>query len=97
MKKGKRTFSKEEKLHILTEAKRKGIAATLEKYTIDSDTFNKWKLNFTLKDKQVLFEKMKKQKSDEIKDLEYENNRLNRLIVEKEFSLKILKMLEKNK
>jgi len=42
----KRTFSKEEKLLILSEAQENGVKVTLEKHSIFPRTFYAWKKKF---------------------------------------------------
>jgi len=42
----KRTFTKEEKLHLLKEASEQGVTATLEKHGIYPATFYSWKKKY---------------------------------------------------
>ncbi|KKM89304.1 hypothetical protein LCGC14_1250000 [marine sediment metagenome] len=42
----KRTFTKEEKLHLLKEASEHGVTATLEKHGIYPATFYSWKKKY---------------------------------------------------
>lgn len=80
----KRTFTKEEKLHLLKEASEHGVTATLEKHGIYPATFYSWKKKFETMGEAGFRHGMTPAHLKEIKRLEKENQLLKKLLAEKE-------------
>jgi putative transposase len=80
----KRTFTKEEKLHLLKEASEHGVTATLEKHGIYPATFYSWKKKFETMGEAGFRHGMTPAHLKEIKRLEKENQVLKKLLAEKE-------------
>ena len=82
--KGTKKFTKQEKMSILKEAKLKGVMLTLSKYDLYPATYYYWKKKFAALGEQGLDHKKAKDLDKEVKRLERENERLKRIIGEKE-------------
>ncbi len=80
----KRTFTKEEKLHLLKEASEQGVTATLEKHGIYPATFYSWKKKFETMGETGFRHGMTPAHLKEIKRLEKDNHLLKKLLAEKE-------------
>ncbi len=80
----KRTFTKEEKLHLLKEASEQGVTATLEKHGIYPATFYSWKKKYDTMGEAGFRYGMTPAHLKEIKRLEKENDMLKKLLAEKE-------------
>jgi putative transposase len=80
----KRTFTKEEKLHLLKEASEQGVTATLEKHGIYPATFYSWKKKYDTMGEAGFRHGMTPAHLKEIKRLEKENDMLKKLLAEKE-------------
>lgn len=92
----KRSFSVEEKVSILEEAKREGVSATLRKYNIGSTLYYKWRDKFDLNGIEGLKNTYNRENA-EVKRLKDENLRLKRLLADKEIELQIQGELIKKK
>jgi putative transposase len=80
----KRTFSKEEKLQILEEAKKQGVQSTLDKHGIYPATYYNWKKKYESMGEAGFRHGMTPEHLKEIKRLEKENELLKKLLAEKE-------------
>ncbi|EIM76376.1 transposase IS3 family, ORF_A [Nitritalea halalkaliphila LW7] len=80
----KRTFSKEEKLKVLEEAKSNGVQATLDKYGVYPATYYSWKKKYETMGEKGFRHGMTPAHLKEIKRLEKENELLKKLLAEKE-------------
>ena len=80
----KRTFSKEEKLQILEEAKKQGVQPTLDKHGIYPATYYSWKKKYESMGEAGFRHGMTAEHLKEIKRLEKENELLKKLLAEKE-------------
>lgn len=80
----KRTFSKEEKLKVLEEAKKNGVQPTLDKYGIYPATYYSWKKKFETMGETGFRHGMTPGHLKEIRRLEKENELLKKLLAEKE-------------
>jgi putative transposase len=80
----KRTFSKEEKLKILEEAKKNGVQPTLDKIGIYPATYYSWKKKFETMGETGFRHGMTPGHLKEIRRLEKENELLKKLLAEKE-------------
>jgi|TARA_R110000744_G_C19315132_1_gene557103 putative transposase len=80
----KRTFSKEEKLKILEEAKKNGVQPTLDKFGIYPATYYSWKKKFETMGETGFRHGMTPGHLKEIRRLEKENELLKKLLAEKE-------------
>jgi transposase-like protein len=79
MAKQNRTFSAEEKLSILQEAEREGMAQTGRKYGIANSVMHYWRSKYLAKGREGL--KQNRQKVDpRVRELEEENARLKRVV-----------------
>jgi len=92
----KRSFSVEEKISILEEAKLNGVSVTLRKFNIGSTLYYKWRDKFDLSGIDGLKSTYNRE-SVEVKRLKDENLRLKRLLAEKEVELQIQGELIKKK
>lgn len=80
----KRTFSKEEKLKVLEEAKSNGVQATLDKYGVYPATYYSWKKKYETMGEKGFRHGMTPAHLKEIRRLEKENGLLKKLLAEKE-------------
>jgi len=90
----KRSFSAEDKLAILEEAKREGVSATLRNHNIGSTLYYKWRDKFELNGIEGLRNTYKRE-DPEVKRLQSENLRLKRILADKELELQIKEELLK--
>ncbi len=97
MGKEKRTFSKEDKLNILKEAKENGVNVTLEKHAIYPATFYDWKRKYDQMGEDGFSHGMTKKHLKEIKRLEKENTMLKKIVAEKELEVQLQQELVKKK
>ena len=95
--KGTKKFTKKEKLHILEEAQRNGVKATLAKYNLYPGTYYSWKKKLIVYGEEGLDHKRIKDFQKVVSDLEKENEQLKLLIAEKELEAKIKDELLKKK
>lgn len=80
----KRTFSKEEKLKLLEEAKKNEVQPILDKHGIYPATYYNWKKKFESMGEAGFRHGMTPEHLKEIKRLEKENDLLKKLLAEKE-------------
>ena len=85
----KRTFSTEEKLRIVKEAKEHGVTATIEKYGIYAASFYSWKKKLDQMGEEGLQHGMTPEHLKRIRQLEKENALLKQLLAEKELEGKL--------
>jgi putative transposase len=93
----KRTFTKEQKLSILTEATEQGVTKTLEKHGIFPATYYSWREKLNSMGSEGLDHGMTKEHLKRIRDLEKENKALKELVAEKELEGKLKDELLKKK
>lgn len=93
----KRTFSKEEKLQILEEAKKQGVQPTLDKHGIYPATYYSWKKKYESMGEAGFRHGMTPEHLKEIKRLEKENELLKKLLAEKEMEAHLKDELLKKK
>jgi putative transposase len=97
MSKTKRKFSKAEKLKVLTESKKNGVKATLEKHGIYPATFYSWRKKYAEMGEEGFRHGITPAQLKEIKRLEKENAVLKTIIAEKELESKLKDDLLKKK
>lgn len=95
--KGTKKFTKQEKLEILSEAKRNGVKVTLEKYALYPGTFYYWKRKLTVYGTDGLDHKRIKDAQKTISSLEKENEQLKILLAEQALESKLKDELLKKK
>jgi len=98
MKKGKsdrKKYSKKEKLLILSEASKKGVKVTLEKYDLYPATYYYWKKTLSVSSETHRLEL--KDSRLRIKELEQENQALKVLLAETQLASKLKDDLLKKK
>lgn len=93
----KRTFSKEEKISILEEAKKEGVNVTLEKHGVYPGTYYSWKQKYEQMGEEGFKHGMTKEHLKEIKRLEKENAMLKKIVAEKELEVQLQQELVKKK
>lgn len=85
----KRTFTTEEKLRIIAEAKEKGVTATIDKYGIYAASYYSWKKKLDQMGEEGLQHGMTPEHLKRIRHLEKENALLKQLLAEKELEGKL--------
>ena len=95
--KAKRTFTKQEKLHILREAAEKGVKSTLEKHGIYPATYYGWRNKFNAMGVEGLSHGMTPAHLKRISKLEKENQKLKQIVAEKELENRLQADLLKKK
>ncbi len=93
----KRTWSVEEKVSILKEAKTAGIVETCRKHGIYAATYYSWKEKYNQNGAEGLRPGYSKQEHKDLKKLEKENERLKKMLAEKDLELGIKTELLKKK
>src|SRR5690554_7149394 len=93
----KRTFSKEEKIKILEEAKKNGVQPTLDKHGVYPATYYSWKKKFESMGEAGFRHGMTPDHLKEIKRLEKENEMLKKILAEKELEGRLKDDLLKKK
>jgi putative transposase len=93
----KRTFTKEEKLLILSEAQENTVKVTLEKHGIFPGTFYAWKKKFESMGEEGFRHGMTPEHLKEIRRLEKENLLLKQIIADKELEGRLKDVLLKKK
>ena len=81
---GTKKFTTKEKMTILDEAKSNGVMVTLQKYDLYPATYYYWKRKLSVHGEDGLNHRTQKNLEVENKRLEKENDRLKRIIGEKE-------------
>jgi len=97
MTKTNRTWSPEEKLTIIKEAEQDGVTATCRKYGVYPSLFYKWKERLDIEGPEGLKPKYVVRNDREMTQLQNENNRLKKLLAEKELELQLQAELFKKK
>ena len=85
----KKRKTHKEKLMILKEAEVEGVLQTCRKYEINPSTYYNWKERYEEGGIEALKSKSKSYIDPEIKRLREENERLKKLLAEKELALEI--------
>ena len=93
----KRTWSVEEKVSILKEAKTAGIVETCRKYGIYATTYYSWKEKYNQNGEEGLRPGYSKREHKDLNKLEKENERLKKMLAEKDLELGIKTELLKKK
>src|SRR5690554_7385689 len=93
----KRTFSKEEKIKILEEAKKNGVQPTLDKHGVYPATYYSWKKKFESMGEAGFRHGMTPDHLKEIKRLEKENGLLKKLLAERDIESHLKDELLKKK
>jgi putative transposase len=92
---GKKRKSYKEKLMILREAEVEGVLQTCRKYDVHPATYYNWKEKYEEGGIEALKSKKRNSIDPEIKRLRGENERLKKLLAEKELALEIKEELLK--
>ncbi len=93
----KRTWTIEEKVSILKEAKTLGVVETCRKHGIYATTYYDWKKKYEQGGEEALRPEYSRQEQRDLKKLEKENERLKKLLAEKELEVQIKTELLKKK
>ena len=96
MSKSYKRWSKKEKLAILRGAEQEGVVRTCRKFDVSSATFYHWKKSFDAYG-EAGFSETKSPADTKYKNLEDENRRLKKLLVDKDLALEAQKELLKKK
>ena len=97
MAKTNRTWSPEEKLAIIKEAEHEGVSVTCRKYGVYPSLFYKWKERLDMEGVDGLKPKYVIRNDRAMTQLQNENNRLKKLLAEKELELQLKAELFKKK
>ena len=96
MSKSYKRWSKSEKLTILREVDQTGVVQTCRKFDVSTATFYHWKKTFDAHGESG-FSETKSLADKKYKNLEEENRRLKKLLVDKDLALEAQKeLLKKN-
>ena len=94
----KRTFSKEEKLKILEEAKREGVQVTIRKYGIYTGTYYSWRKKLLVDGESGLSDPLIRRKTNQrLAQLEDEVSLLKQLLAERDMEIALRDELLKKK
>jgi len=93
----KRTFTAEEKVKMIQEAKENGVTETCEKYGLYAASFYSWKKKLDQMGIEGLQHSMTPEHLKRIRQLEKENELLKQLLAEKELEGKLKSELLKKK
>ncbi len=93
----KRTWSIEEKTAILKDIKQTGVVEGCRKHGIYATTYYDWKKKFEEKGTDGLVPHYGRKEAGELKKLQKENERLKKLLAEKELELSIRSELLKKR
>lgn len=93
----KRTWSLEEKVSILKEAETSGVVETCRKHGIYATTYYEWKKKYNEGGEPALLPGYAKRERKDIKRLEKENERLKKLLAERELEVEMKTELLKKK
>jgi putative transposase len=96
MNKSYKRWSKKEKLTILREAEQEGVVQTCRKFDVSSATYYHWKKVFDAYG-EAGFSETKSSADKQYKNLEEENRRLKKLLVDKDLALEAQKEMLKKK
>lgn len=94
----KRTWSKEEKLKVLAEAKESGVQLTIRKYGIYPGTYYSWRKKLLVEGEVGLSDQATRRKNRQrLEQLEDEVSLLKQLLAEKEMEIALRDELLKKK
>jgi len=94
----KRTWSKEEKLKVLEEAKKEGVQLTIRKYGIYPGTYYSWKKKLLVEGEVGLNDAIARRKTRQrLEQLEDEVSLLKQLLAEKDMEIALRDDLLKKK
>lgn len=94
----KRTWSKEEKLKVLSEAKKEGVQITIRKYGIYPGTYYSWKKKLIVEGEAGLSDQATRRKNRQrLEQLEDEVSLLKQLLAEKDMEIALRDDLLKKK
>lgn len=93
----KRTWSIEEKVSILKEVETFGVVETCRKRGIYASTYYDWKRKYDQNGEEALRPGYSRREHRDIKKLEKENERLKKIVAEKDLELQIKTELLKKK
>ena len=96
-KRTKRSFTQEQKLAILAEAREHGVQATLDKHALYAATYYAWKTKLDELGDEGLRHGMTKAQAKRITELEGENRHLKELLGQRELETKLQGELLKKK
>jgi len=97
MKKIKRSWSVEEKIAILKDIEKLGVVAGCRKHGIYATTYYEWQERYEKEGSAGLIARYSKKETVELKRLQKENERLKKLLGEKELELSMQRELLKKK
>jgi len=95
--KTKRTWSIEEKISILKDIEKTGVVEGCRKHGIYATTYYDWKKKYEEKGADGLISRSGRKSNYELKKIQKENERLKKLLAEKELELSIKTELLKKK
>ena len=94
----KRTWSKDEKLKVLSEAKKEGVQITIRKYGIYPGTYYSWKKKLIVEGEAGLSDQATRRKNRQrLEQLEDEVSLLKQLLAEKDMEIALRDDLLKKK
>jgi len=93
----KRTWSIEEKISILKDIEKMGVVEGCRKHGIYASTYYEWKKKYEEKGAEGLKPNYAKKELKELRKLKKENERLKKLLAEKELELSLKDELLKKK
>lgn len=93
----KRTWSIEEKISILKDIEKTGVVEGCRKHGIYATTYYEWKKRYEANGADGLKPNYAKKEAKELKRLQKENERLKKLLAEKELELSLKTELLKKK
>jgi len=95
MSKKRKSFTGDEKFHILMDAEASGVASTCRKYEISQTIFYRWRSKFEQEGKPGLEGSHQRKVNDELSNLKLENQRLKQLVADQALELKVKEELLK--
>jgi putative transposase len=93
----KRTFTEEQKLEILNEAKEKGVKKTLDDHGIYAGMYYSWKEKYEANGKEGLANRVTAPQLKRIRELEKENLELKQMLAESALTQRMKDKLVKKK
>jgi putative transposase len=93
----KRTWSIEEKIAIIKEVENQGVVETCRKHGIYASTYYDWKKKYTMGGAEALRPGYSRREQQDIRKLQKENERLKKLLAEKELEVQLKTELLKKK
>jgi len=91
----RRTFTTEEKLIILKEAAEQGVSITLEKHSIYTSVYYKWKKKYTEQQLENQAYGLSSEHLKRIRELEKEVQSYKELVAEKELQIRMHEIIKK--